>query len=121
MEGWDVNNEMIHGDLFLSKSGDSMIRAKIYKWAHEKDPNLILFVNDYNIIAGNEAQKYIELIQSLLDQGAPISGIGVQGHFGGSTINIEKVQNIISDLAQFNLPIWVTEFDWSGSNVRMKL
>ena len=42
----------------------------------------------------------------------------VQGHFGGTTINIELVTGIIKDLAQFNLPIWVTEFDWAGDNVQ---
>ena len=52
----------------------------------------------------------------LLDEGAPISGIGVQGHFGGQTINIGKVQGIIETLGQFGLPIWVTEFDWSGNS-----
>ena len=42
----------------------------------------------------------------------------VQGHFGGTPINIERVTAIIKDLAQFNLPIWVTEFDWAGDNVQ---
>ena len=120
VEAWDVNNEMIHGSFFVDQSGDSAIRVKMFQWAHQKDPELLLFVNDYNIIAGNEESKYRKLIQNLLDQGAPISGIGVQGHFGGHAINIDRVTEIITDLAQFNLPIWVTEFDWSGNNVRLR-
>jgi len=116
VKAWDVNNEMIHGSFFVDQSGDSAIRLKMFQWAHQKDPELLLFVNDYNIIAGNEESKYRKLIQNLLDQGAPISGIGVQGHFGGHAINIDWVTEIITDLAQFNLPIWVTEFDWSGNN-----
>jgi len=116
VEAWDVNNEMIHGSFFVDQSGDDSIRVKMFEWAHQKSPELLLFVNDYNIIAGNEEAKYRQLIQNLLDQGAPISGIGVQGHFGGNPINLDKVSDIIKDLAQFNLPIWVTEFDWAGSN-----
>jgi len=116
VEAWDVNNEMIHGSFFVDQSGDASIRLKMFQWAHQKNPELLLFVNDYNIIAGSEEAKYRQLIQNLLDQGAPISGIGVQGHFGGNPINIDRVTDIIKDLAQFNLPIWVTEFDWSGSN-----
>ena len=119
VEAWDVNNEMIHGSFFVDQSGDPSIRVKMFQWAHEKDPELLFFVNDYNIIAGNQEAKYRELIQTLLEQGAPISGIGVQGHFGGNPINIDRVTDIIRDLAQFNLPIWVTEFDWAGSNVRL--
>jgi len=116
VEAWDVNNEMIHGSFFVDQSGDASIRLKMFQWAHQKNPELLLFVNDYNIIAGSQEAKYRQLIQNLLDQGAPISGIGVQGHFGGNPINIDRVTDIIKDLAQFNLPIWVTEFDWSGSN-----
>lgn len=116
VEAWDVNNEMIHGSFFIDQSGDSTIRLKMFQWAHQKDPELLLFVNDYNIIAGNQANKYRQLIQGLLDEGAPISGIGVQGHFGGHPIDIEKVTDIITDLSEFNLPIWVTEFDWAGNN-----
>jgi GH35 family endo-1,4-beta-xylanase len=37
-------------------------------------------------------------IQELLDQGAPISGIGVQGHFGGNDINIAKVGRLVHQL-----------------------
>ena len=60
----------------------------MFQWAHDKDPQMVLFVNDYNLIAGNEVNKYVALIQGLLDEGTPISGIGMQGHFGGQTINI---------------------------------
>ena len=116
LESWDVNNEMLHGSFFTDQSNDAHIRRKMFQWAHAKDPEMVLFVNDYNIIAGNEVNKYVTLIQGLLDEGAPISGIGVQGHFGGQAINIAKVQTIIETLGQFNLPIWVTEFDWSGSS-----
>ena len=41
------------------------------------DPSLNYFVNDYNIIAGNQAQAYYELIRDLLDQGT----ILLQRHF----------------------------------------
>ena len=44
--------------------------------------------------------------------------IVIQGHFGGEAINIGRVTDIIEELSQFNLPIWVTEFDWAGDNVR---
>ena len=81
LEAWDVNNEMLHGNFFTDQSGDDTIRLKMFQWSHERSPELFLFVNDYNIIAGSEAAKYRELIQSLLDQGAPVSAIGVQASF----------------------------------------
>ena len=78
LEGWDVNNEMLHGSFFTNQSGDDSIRLKMFQWSHERSPELLLFVNDYNIIAGSESARYCQLIQSLLDQGAPVSAIGVQ-------------------------------------------
>ena len=116
LEAWDVNNEMIHGNFFLDQSGDQDLRRKMFQWAHDKDPHLQLFVNDYNIISGNQVDKYVALIQGLLDQGAPVSGIGVQGHFGGQAIDLGKVQRVVERLGEFGLPVWVTEFDWSGSS-----
>ena len=78
VEAWDVNNEMIHGSFFVDQSGDPGIRVEMFQRAAERSPELLLFVNDYNIISGSEAATYISLIQDLLDQGAPVSAIGVQ-------------------------------------------
>ena len=78
VEAWDVNNEMIHGSFFVDQSGDPGIRVEMFQRAAERSPKLLLFVNDYNIIAGTEAATYSSLIQDLLDQGAPVSAIGVQ-------------------------------------------
>ena len=78
VEAWDVNNEMIHGSFFVDQSGDPGIRVEMFQRAAERSPELLLFVNDYNIIAGSEADTYTSLIQDLLDQGAPVSAIGVQ-------------------------------------------
>jgi len=46
---WDVNNEMLHGDFFKSRLGES-IWPYMFKRARELDPDAKLFVNDYNII-----------------------------------------------------------------------
>ena len=65
LTGWDVNNEMTHGKVLLTNTNDPDIRrqklfgeniyrqsrVKMYKWAHQKDPSLQLFVNDYAIIS----------------------------------------------------------------------
>ena len=83
VEGWDVNNEMIHGSFFVDQSGDPGIRVEMFQRAAERSPELLLFVNDYNIIAGTEADTYTSLIQDLLDQGAPVSAIGVQVRHSG--------------------------------------
>jgi hypothetical protein len=72
-------------------------------------------VNDVNAIEGNDTAAYIAEIQWLESQGAPIDGIGVQGHFL-SPINPRDVESRLNSLGQFGLPIWVTEFDTANAD-----
>jgi len=70
---WDVNNEMLHGDFFKSRLGES-IWPYMFKRARELDPDAKLFVNDYNIITYVEGDAYIRQIEWLLQNGAEIDG-----------------------------------------------
>ena len=53
-------------------------------------------------------------IRLLLKQGVPIGGIGVQGHLHGETFDRAQLKNALDSLAQFHLPIRVTEFNMPG-------
>lgn len=117
---WDVNNEMLHGNFFARNLGEE-IRVYMYKRTRELDPDVKLFVNDYNVISYSETDAYIRQIRDLLEQGAPIDGIGVQGHYDSSTIVDPVVlKSRLDRLAQFNLPIWVSEYDSTKSDVRQR-
>ena len=61
--------------------------------------------------------SYINQIEELLNNGAPIDGIGVQGHLGPDSIDLKKVEDSINKLwDKFGIPIWITEFDWANPN-----
>ena len=105
---WDVNNEMLHGSFFEDRLGPD-IRRWMFDRARELDPDVDLFVNDYNIIAGSEADAYVQQVQGFLDQGFPIDGIGVQGHF--RNVDPWAVQLRLDKVGQFGLPVWITELD----------
>ena len=106
---YDVNNEMVDGSFYASKLGDE-IRARMFQWAQEGDPQAVLYVNDYSILSGRQLDAYEKQIGELLAMGAPIGGIGLQGHFDDS-VDIAQVKASLDRLAQFGLPIRVTEFD----------
>ncbi|MFZ5987276.1 MAG: endo-1,4-beta-xylanase [Bacillota bacterium] len=106
---WDVNNEMLHGEFFKSRLGQS-IWPYMYKRTRELDPNVKLFVNDFNIITYVEGDAYIDQIKWLQANGAPIDGIGVQGHFD-LAVDPVAVKIKLDNLATLGLPIWVTEYD----------
>merc|ERR1712176_382944 len=109
---WDVNNEMLHGDYFERTIGGN-IRADMFKWTKEADPSCKTFVNDYEVLSGGLTNCYKKQIADLIDQGAPIDGIGVQSHFKDAERNVDpvQVQSKLDSLAELGLPIWVTELD----------
>jgi len=115
---YDVNNEMIHVRYYADRLGDG-IRKKMFLWARAADPDVPLYVNDYNILSGRDGDKYIKHIKGLIDDGVPVGGIGVQGHFN-RRINIPHVKKTLDSLARFKLPIKVTEFDINTSDEAAK-
>ena len=103
---------MLDGHFFIDRLGAS-IRPHMFSRARVVDPEPLLFVNDYNIIAGSwsRANRYIQQIQDLIDAGAPVDGIGVQGHFWGDTVDAVVILERLDQLAALDLPIWITEYD----------
>jgi len=106
---YDVNNEMLHGRYYAQRLGDD-VRVRMFKWAREGDPDAVLYVNDYNILSGKDLDRYVEQIAGLLDSGAPVGGIGCQGHFG-QPADLGQIKKSLDRLAAFGLPIRITEFD----------
>jgi len=115
---YDVNNEMLHGDFYRERLGED-IRADMFRRAAEEDPDALLFVNDYNILSGEDAEAYEHQIQALLDAGAPVGGIGCQGHFA-EDIDMDEVRAALDRLARFDLPIRITEFDINTDDEQKK-
>jgi endo-1,4-beta-xylanase len=114
---YDLNNEMIHGNYYEDRLGKD-ITLHMAQWVREGDPQAVLYVNDFDILTGVRLNDYVKHIRGLLDQGVPIGGIGVQGHIHGVSFNPTTVRNALETLAQFNLPIRVTEFNMPGQRSR---
>jgi GH35 family endo-1,4-beta-xylanase len=111
---WDVNNEMLHGDFFGQRLG-GWVNPWMFQHARSLDPNVKLFVNDYNVVSSNETEAYKQQILGLISSNAPIDGIGAQGHFG-ATINPLLTEARLDSLAELGLPIWITEYDSSNAD-----
>ncbi|MFO8006321.1 MAG: endo-1,4-beta-xylanase [Candidatus Brocadiia bacterium] len=115
---YDVNNEMVHGDFYAERLGPE-IRVRMFQWAAEGDPGATLYVNDYKILSGEDVEEYARQIEWLIEQGAPVGGIGCQGHFWGP-MDAEQVHASLDRLAEFGLPIRVTEFDLGTEDEQLK-
>ncbi|HSO88727.1 MAG TPA: endo-1,4-beta-xylanase [Draconibacterium sp.] len=110
---YDLNNEMIHGNYYEERLGAD-ITKKMAEWCKNGDPDIKLYVNDYDILTGKKLPEYMAHIRLLLKQGVPVAGIGVQGHLHTESFDRKELQNALDSLAQFNLPIRVTEFNIPG-------
>jgi GH35 family endo-1,4-beta-xylanase len=110
---YDLNNEMIHGNYYEDRLGPG-ITKKMALWAQNGDPDIKLYLNDYDILTGNMLDEYMAHIRGLLAQGVPIAGIGVQGHLHAESFDRGELKRSLDSLAQFNLPIKITEFNMPG-------
>ncbi len=110
---YDLNNEMVHGNYYEDRLGPEITKL-MAQWAHNGDPDAKLFLNDYDILTGKKLQEYMAQIRTLLKQGVPFAGIGVQGHLHSDTFDRNELRRSLDSLAIFNLPIRVTEFNMPG-------
>ncbi len=114
---YDLNNEMIHGNYYEERLGPEITKL-MAQWAHNGDPDAKLYLNDYDILTGNKLPEYMAQIRTLLKQGVPIAGIGVQGHLHGDTFDRNQLRSALDSLAIFKLPIRITEFNMPGQRSR---
>ena len=82
-----------------------------FQAARQVAPNAKLLLNEYNILNGIYLQSYVNLINILNNKGL-IDGIGVQAHrLAQHGVSSSTIQNNLDVLAQFNLPIYISELD----------
>ncbi len=114
---YDLNNEMMHDNYYERRLGPQITR-EMADWVKEGDPAAVLYLNDYDILTGNQLDKYVAHIQKMLDQQVAISGIGVQGHLHGESFDPAALKRALDTLEEFQLPIRVTEFNFPGQRSR---
>lgn len=116
---WDLVNEPVHHRAFMDILGEDEV-IYWYQRAHELDPEAPMYVNQYDVLNGVHHEEYKRWIRLLVDGGAPLGGIGIQGHvkteqFIGEE-NLETVWNMLNEYAAFGLPLKITEFDCEATN-----
>ncbi len=113
---WDVINEAYANHAVQDVLGNAEM-VRWFKLAKAADPVARLYINDYAILASDDRidtphqNSYYETIKYLLDNGAPLEGIGMQGHFGTNITSPDHLIQILDRFAAFKLPIKVTELD----------
>ena len=117
---WDVVNEAMTDDpnaedpyrqsAMYKLCGDEFI-AKAFQFAHEADPNALLFYNDYNECDPVKSKRIFNMVKKMKDAGVPIDGIGMQGHYNIYGPTEQDVDNALKLYKQIVKHIHVTELD----------
>ena len=119
---WDVVNEAVAdspvwpGRPELRESpmykiaGEEFI-YKAFEYAHEADPDALLFYNDYNDAEPAKSQRIYNLVKRMRDAGVPVDGIGMQGHYNIYGPNMSDVDAAIDLYSKVVKHIHITELD----------
>jgi len=130
VKSWDVVNEAFtdEGKLRLDQSGNagqspngsiwarklgSDYIARAFQYAHEADPDALLFYNEYGLEnQGIEAKlnAVVNMINTFKSRGIPIHGVGTQTHIGVSAPDA-GITNALQKLASTGLLVHISELD----------
>ncbi|MGD0389615.1 MAG: endo-1,4-beta-xylanase [Tepidisphaeraceae bacterium] len=113
LDEWDVVNEPVKNHDLIDLLGGRAIMVDWFKLAHQADPNCRLFLNEFGILDGGAHSEHRENvyddIKFLIDNGAPIGGIGIQSHFGTELPAPADLIKILDRFGGFGLPLESTE------------
>jgi endo-1,4-beta-xylanase len=115
LDEWDVLNEPFTNFDLMKIFGDQVM-PPWFKVAREELPGAKLYFNDFSNHDATTDADHVEHFEKttryLLDQGAPVDGLGLQAHFNGRPNAPENILAVLDRYErQFHLPVRFTEFD----------
>lgn len=115
---WDVINETFTNHDFMDILG-RQVMVDWFKAARAGDPEAKLYINDFNIIEGDDKahqDDYAATIKYLIGAGIPVDGIGLQSHFPSRVTGMDNLIRRVERFAAFGKELEVTEFDINTSD-----
>jgi len=116
IKSWDVINEVVGDDGKMRQSpwfkiGGEELYVKAFQWAHEADPAAELTYNDYNIENPAKRAEALAVVKRLKAAGAPITQVGIQGHYTLDTPDLKLLDETIGEFARLGVKVAITELD----------
>jgi len=124
---WDVANEAFdegknvgnlrstiwHDQPGIGFSGQgSAYLAQCFRWAHEADPNALLFYNEAEADEVNlKSDAIYAMMRAFKRDGVPIDGVGFQMHISNLHADIASISSNIARFTTLGLQVHITEMD----------
>jgi endo-1,4-beta-xylanase len=120
MDEWDVINEPFTNHDLMDLAGNGLM-VDWFVRARENLPRAGLVLNDYDILSRHGSQRahqdhFEATARFLMENRAPITGLGLQGHFGASPTSMVTVKRLLDRYAALGLSLRITEFDVNTSD-----
>jgi endo-1,4-beta-xylanase len=126
---WDVANELFSntfdatpplpdginsGDFWVAHLGEGII-ADAFRWAHEADPDALLFYNDFNI-AGEDgtnlkSDNVYAWVKQMRAAGVPIHGVGDEAHLDTQFAFPTQMESDLQRFASLGVKVAITQAD----------
>lgn len=119
ISGWDVVNEAIVEDgsyrnsLWYQILGEEFIPLA-FQYAHEADPDLELYYNDYGMNVPGRREGVVKLIRTLKERGLRIDAVGLQSHMGLDHPDWEEFEASIQAYIAEGVDVQFTEVDMTA-------
>ena len=119
IHGWDVVNEMVEDDGTLRQSQFCKILGEEYiylalQFAHEADPDAMLFLNDYSMSKKGKRDTYVRIIKEAKRRGLRIDAIGMQSHMGMDYPDMTEFETSLEAFAGTGINVMITEWEMSA-------
>jgi len=116
IKAWDVINEVVGDDGKMRQSpwykiAGEEIYVKAFQWAHQADPKAELTYNDYNIENPGKRDEALAFVKRLKAAGAPITTVGIQGHYTLAEPNLKLLDEAIVAFSKLGVKVAITELD----------
>lgn len=131
--GWDVVNEAFEDNGTYRKSKFFKILGKdfikyAFQYAHEADPNVELYYNDYNVETPSKGDAIAQLVKELKEAGCRIDAVGSQSHMHMDSPSLTNIENSIKKMRDVGVKVLITEWDisilpsaYSGANISTQI
>lgn len=118
IKGWDVVNEAFEDNGKYRNSKFYQILGKdfikyAFQFAHEADPNVELYYNDYNVETPAKCDAIVQLVKELKAAGCRIDAVGSQSHMHMINPTLEATELSFKKLKDAGVHILITEWDIS--------
>jgi endo-1,4-beta-xylanase len=116
---WDVVNEAFDADgglrstIWSQHLGGSYLE-KAFRYAHEADPDALLFYNDYDL-ESNPAKRQAVLawLRTMRQRGVPVHGLGLQMHISIAHPDNAQLAEALREAQKTGLQLHLSEIDVS--------